>query len=1045
MGTVQTKVKTVSGRAEFSRHTRKAFALSIRAVNKLTRLNPTAHFSSLPVWIRWLLVWLFVALFYVVAAQASSALSLADSLVLAIGPSAGVGLTAFWLFGWRAGPAIFVAAWLDAFVPTSSLLIATMVALGNTLEGAAAGLGLASVLLGRSPAWAGPWQAELLPQDSRGLFALVVASLSTPLLSALPGISALIFTGVEPLSRAQVLLANWWLGDAIGMLLVAPLGVLLFCPKVWRQFGPEHLLAWACAAMVSAGLFFYGNLLPGGTFSWRFLMLPFAIWAGLRLGIGGTVIMVVVVTVPALLSTLTQSVGVLQLDQAAQLVKIQLSMAMFSLIGLVLACATQAHRSLDRKLLAQELRNRTLVDLFSTGPVVAVRWSAEFGMPPRYVSANIEKLLGVSHQEFTQAGFQFSDLIQPDDFARIEREAATNTAAQSTDYEQRYRVLHKLGHWVHVRDQTHVVYPENAGPIDKRSYLMDCTAEVIAQQEHAKLLQALDRSPESVLITDTDSRIEYVNAAFCKATGFSVDEVMGATPRLLASGKTPVQDFAALKLSLFAGLAWEGEFINRRKNLQEFPARVRISPVRNLLGETTQYMMLMQDVSDIKTAQHKMHSLVNFDGLTGLANRAFMQREIGCAVDECARTGKPMALVVLNIDRFKFINDAQGNTVGDELLQQLARALLDLQPAVNLVARLGGDEFGLLLPASQLDATALNHAALSLSESLRACAGQGFMVSGRRLPITLSFGVTSFGLQGDETAAVVLDRAQTALHRAKERGGNTLAFFDSAMGAAARQSFALEHELREGIERGELRVYLQSQVNACGETVGAEALVRWQHPVRGLLVPGAFIAMAEETDLIVTLEEWVFMQVLTLMAELEAQALPLNISVNLSTRHFRQAGFVPWLKDLLKRTGAEPSRLTLEITESIAMEEVHEVIAKMDALSQLGVHFALDDFGTGYSSLSYLKRLPISELKIDKTFVQDAPDNPDDGALVETILSVAKIMHLKVVAEGVETLAQAEFLTSRSEVVLQGYLYGRPMPADDWLAHWKAQKTPVSG
>lgn len=1012
-------------------------------------MNPTAHFSTRPAWLRWLLVWVVVFLLYAVAARAGTALVLGDSYVTLLWPCAGVGLAAFWLFGWRVAPAVFAAAWMDAFLTTSSPLIALTVAAGNTLEGAVAGLGLACVVLMRSPGWSEPWagkgwQADLLPQDSRSLFALVVASLATPVLSALPGVGILISLGMEPPSRAQLLLAGWWLGDAIGMLLIAPLLVLCLRPKVWRQFGSEHMLAWACAAVVSAGLFFYGEILPGGSATWSFLVLPFAIWAGLRLGIGGVIIMVLVVGLPALAGVLTQSGAVVdagQMASMAQLVKIQLVVALFSMTGLALACVTQAQHRMAKKLLAQELHSRTLVDLFTTGPVVAMHYVADFDKPPRFVSSNIEQLLGISHLEFTRSDFRFPDLIQPDDFTRITREVQAYMAARTTTYEQRYRVRHRAGHWVHVRDQTHVIYPDSADPIDKRSYLTDCTAEVNAQQEHAKLLHALDQSPESVLITDAESRIEYVNAAFCKVTGFSAQEVLGVTPRLLASGKTPAQDYAALNLSLFAGLAWEGEFINRRKNLQEFPARVRISPVRNLMGETTQFLMLMQDVSDIKTAQKKMHSLINFDGLTGLANRAFMQRELSSAIDECVRTGKPMALVVLNIDRFKFINDAQGNAVGDELLQQLARALLDLQPAVNLVARLGGDEFGLLLPASQTDATALNHSALSLSESLRACAGRGFSVTGRPLPIALSFGVTSFGLQSDETAAMVLDRAQTALHRAKERGGNTLAFFDSAMGAAARQSFALEQELRAGIERGELRVYLQSQVNACGETVGAEALVRWQHPVRGLLAPGVFIAMAEETDLIVTLEEWVFSQVLTLMADLEAQALALNTSVNLSTRHFRQAGFVPWLKALLKRTGAEPSRLTLEITESIAMEDVHEVIAKMDALSQLGVHFALDDFGTGYSSLSYLKRLPISELKIDKTFVQDAPDNPDDGALVETILSVAKIMHLKVVAEGVETPAQAKFLTSRSDVVLQGYLYGRPMPADEWLDQWKTRKS----
>lgn len=1007
-------------------------------------MKPNSFFPNLPGWLKWLFVWLCVALSYGAAARAGAALSWVDSHVFVLWPAAGVGLAAFWLLGWRVAPAVFLAAWGDAFVQSASFLIATSVACGNTLEGAVAGLGLARFLLKRPLAWSGPWHRKawksvLLPQDARALVALVVASLAAPVLSALPGIGALVYSGVDLSARAQVLLASWWLGDAIGMLLVAPFVVLLMCPAAWRQFGAEHVLAWAGLAAVSTGLFFYGNMLPGGADYWRFLVLPFAIWAGLRLGIGATIIMGMVVAVPALWGALDHSDQLERSVYLVQLVKIQMGLTMFFLTGLALACVTQSHRQLAHKLQAQELRNRNLVDLFTTGPVVAIRWAPEFGMPPRFVSSNIQQLLGISHQEFTQADSLFCELIQPDDRARIGREVAAYIDTRTTSYEQRYRVRHREGHWVHVRDQTHVIYSQDGGPHDKRGYLTDCTAEVNAQQEYAKLLQALDQSPESVVITDTESRIEYVNAAFCKVTGFSTEEALGATPRLLASGKTPAQDYDAMRLSLFAGLAWEGEFINRRKNLQEYPAHVRISPVRNLLGEITHYLMLMQDISDIKTAQQKLHSLVNFDGLTGLANRALLQSELGSALDDCARTGRPVALMVLNIDRFKFINDAQGHTVGDELLQQLARALLDLQAGVHLVARLGGDEFGLLLSSSQMDATALNHAVLGLSESLQASAGRGFPVAGRLLPITLSFGVTSLGLQGDETAAMVLDRAQTALHRAKERGGNTLSFFDSAMGAAARQSFALEHELRTGIERGELRIYLQSQVNAGGDIVGAEALVRWQHPVRGLLVPGSFIAMAEETDLIVQLEKWVFNEVLTLMATLEAQALSLNTSVNLSTRHFRQVGFVPWLKGLLKRTGADPSRLTLEITESIAMVDVHEVIAKMDALSQLGVHFALDDFGTGYSSLSYLKRLPISELKIDKAFVQDAPDNPDDGALVETILSVAKIMHLKVVAEGVETLAQAEFLTSRSHVVLQGYLYGRPTPADEWLAGWKAK------
>jgi len=300
--------------------------------------------------------------------------------------------------------------------------------------------------------------------------------------------------------------------------------------------------------------------------------------------------------------------------------------------------------------------------------------------------------------------------------------------------------------------------------------------------------------------------------------------------------------------------------------------------------------------------------------------------------------------------------------------------------------------------------------------------------------VTASLGITLFPLSVDDTPQEVLRRADTALHRAKDAGGNQSAFFDVGMGELTQQRFRIEHELRQGIAAGELRLFIQPQVNAAGQIVSAEALVRWQHPDRGLLPPGVFIPIAEESDLIIELENWVTREACRLMAREEMAGYPLHLSVNISPRHFRQSGFVDWLIELMGQEGNDPGYLTLEITEGMVIENVDELIAKMNRLSKLGIHFSIDDFGTGYSSLAYLKRLPIDELKIDKTFVQDAPTSPDDGALVETILAIAKHLHLKVVAEGVETMAQADFLNARAEVIHQGYLYGRPEPAEGFLA-----------
>jgi EAL domain-containing protein (putative c-di-GMP-specific phosphodiesterase class I) len=359
----------------------------------------------------------------------------------------------------------------------------------------------------------------------------------------------------------------------------------------------------------------------------------------------------------------------------------------------------------------------------------------------------------------------------------------------------------------------------------------------------------------------------------------------------------------------------------------------------------------------------------------------------------------------------------------------------------DVVARIAGDEFGILLtnlaPQQQ---TAANYA-LHVSKKLHDIMHQPFGIGEDHFTLTASLGISLFPEDDKDTPLDILRRANTSLHHSKSRGGAQTAFYESTLDEIARQRFQIEHELQHGIESRELRVYLQPQVDASGNTVGAEALVRWQHPQRGLIPPNAFIPIAEESNIIIEIGIWVFTEVCRLLAREDIAALPLRIAVNISPRHFHQPDFVDQIKNVLANTGADPTHLTLEVTESVVIDNINDVIAKMSELSSMGIHFSMDDFGTGYSSLSYLKRLPIHELKIDKSFIQDVTTDANDAGLVETILSVVKHLHLKVVAEGVETAAQAAFLNQRAAVIHQGYLFGKPEPAETVLAKIISSKT----
>ncbi|RAU19740.1 GGDEF domain-containing protein [Nitrincola tibetensis] len=558
-----------------------------------------------------------------------------------------------------------------------------------------------------------------------------------------------------------------------------------------------------------------------------------------------------------------------------------------------------------------------------------------------------------------------------------------------------------------------------------------------AENQLQKLTMAVEQSPDSIVITDLKGNIEYVNSAFEEKSGYTFRETVGQNPRFLHSGKTDTHIYKDMWETLIDGRIWRGEFVNQRKNGTEYTELATIAPVRDKAGVVINYLAIKRDITEQKMADEKIYQLAFFDSLTGLANRSLLFERLSQALTSTARLQHQEALLLINIDRFKMINDAHGIGFGDELLKVVSLRLVNLLRVGDTIARTAGDEFAVMLPDINQQAGRASRHALVVAEKIHAALRATFDVQGEAFTITVSIGITTFPDDQDTLSGTVFRRAETALHRAKSSGGNQTAFFETSMGEAASSSFRTEQELRSGIQNNELCLYLQPQFNYKHQIEAAEVLVRWQHPSRGLLYPGAFIPIAEESDLIVDLGKWVFKESCRLMVSEYSNGRGLPLSINISPKHFTKSNFVEWIDHIVNETGVDPNWVVLEITENLFIKDFDTVVVNMQALVERGFRFSIDDFGTGYSSLVYLKRLPIHELKIDKTFVQEAPFNRSDAVLVETLLSVAKHMNLKVVAEGVETQAQADFLQSRADILYQGYLFGRPEPAAYWIEKWR--------
>ena len=448
-------------------------------------------------------------------------------------------------------------------------------------------------------------------------------------------------------------------------------------------------------------------------------------------------------------------------------------------------------------------------------------------------------------------------------------------------------------------------------------------------------------------------------------------------------------------------------------------------------GGTT-FIALSRDITERKEAESRTHHLAYYDALTGLPNRRMLVEQAQHALVHAQRNGRIGALFFIDLDHFKRINDAQGHAAGDALLVQVARRLQDLLRPEDLAGRLGGDEFVVLAQDLGTDPQTAQRAAESLATRLREALDSPYALRGSPYSSAGSVGATLFP-RGQTDAQDLLREADTAMYQAKAAGRNRTAFYEPAMQLRAQQELSLAQDLQRAWDLGQFAVYAQSQVDGAGRIVGGELLLRWFHPERGVVSPERFIPLAEESGLILRLGEWVLEQACITLAALSATHPEIRLAVNMSQRQFLQDDFVGRMATLLERTGAPAQRLVLEVTESLLIATVDDTVRRMAQLVDLGLRFAIDDFGTGYSSFAYLKRLPLYELKIDKSFVKDTPGSPSDTAIVQSILAVARHLGLAVVAEGVETEAQAAFLAANHCQSMQGHWFGRPVPLAQWL------------
>ncbi|MBB6216187.1 diguanylate cyclase (GGDEF)-like protein/PAS domain S-box-containing protein [Anaerosolibacter carboniphilus] len=646
-----------------------------------------------------------------------------------------------------------------------------------------------------------------------------------------------------------------------------------------------------------------------------------------------------------------------------------------------------------------------------------------------YVNPRFAEIFGYERKELIYK--KIMDLIYEKDHTLVRANMNRRLKGETNSLRYEFRGIKKDNTVIEIEVLgTQIIYKGKPAIIGS---VMDITEQKENSEQLRMAQKVFENTIEGIVITDNKGIIQMVNPAFTNITGYTSKEAIGRNPRILKSERHDRLFYQDMWDSLITTDSWKGEIWNRRKNGETYPEWMTISAIKNDYGETTHYISVFNDITEhIRKEEHIKH-LAYFDALTGLPNKFLFGDRLNLAITHAQHHKHMLAVMVLDVDRFKRINDTLGHAVGDMVIQTVADRLDRCIEDGDTLSRLGGDEFMFILEEIKgiQDVIKVIHRIFdALSCPLH--------IHGHEFHITGSIGISMYPNDGKDLDTLVKN-ADTAMYRAKELGRNNYQMYTPAMNDNAIVRLTMENDLRKAIERDELTLYYQPKVDIeSGKVVGAEALVRWNHPERGRISPGEFIPLAEETGLIEPLGEWVLRQACCQIRQWQDEkGYDIYVSVNLSPRQFQNRNLVEHIMDVIAETEVDPKYIQLEITESCAMENPDHTIHLLQRLKEKGFTFSIDDFGTGYSSLAVLKRFPIDMLKIDQSFVRDLTKNEDDKAIVLAMISMAHSMRLQVVAEGVETSEELSFLMENHCDQLQGYFYSPPVPAEDFEKLWE--------
>lgn len=657
-------------------------------------------------------------------------------------------------------------------------------------------------------------------------------------------------------------------------------------------------------------------------------------------------------------------------------------------------------------------RFRTLVE----NALVGVYMTDEEGMI--YANPRLNEIFGYGGT--VPAIRSFSDLVAPDSSKAVLEQVWACLRGDLPSAYLAFQGLRRDGRVIEV--ELHAARTEHQGRPALIGVMLDVSERVRASAQLGLLAKVFDHSRDAIVIADSRRRILEVNPAFCEMTGYARDEVLGRNPRMFASGRHGADFYGALWSELGAQGYWQGEIYNRRKNGEVFPLWMTLIGARDSSGAVTHFIAIQTDASAYKEAEARIHRLAYYDMLTGLPNRVLLRERAAALLSLAERRGRPIALLFLDLDRFKNINDSLGHLAGDHLLEQVAARLEKSLREEDTVARLGGDEFVMVLPDTGADgATCVARKVLDVLST-------PYQVLGRAISVTPSLGISVFPEDGGDFDAL-MQHADTAMYEAKAAGRGTYRFYTHALNERAVERLVIDTALRGALERAEFYLHYQPQIDlATGRIVGVEALLRWNHPEFGMVSPAKYIPMAEENGLILPIGRWVLEEACRQAMAWRAAGLPhIAMSVNISARQFQSGCLFDEVSQVLSATGLPPHHLELELTEGMLIEDVEHTVATLDGLKRAGVRLALDDFGTGYSSLAYLRRFAIDRIKIDQSFVRDLLSDADDRVIALSVIQLGHGLGLTVIAEGVETEAQAGILRDNGCDEAQGYFFGRPL------------------